>query len=249
MPGRFPLVTDFPSSLVLTITPPPSPQPPTNVLILLHGLGDTNTAFTALGRNLCLPETACISLQAPTPLPFDLGGFHWGDDIIFDQASGKMDFDTGFDKARKVIGDEVILKGLTDKCGYQRREIMIFGFGQGGMAGLAVAAYLSPTVSSSKDELGGVISIGGPLPSLVNAPSAGKAKTHVIVLGGHSNTLVTSSAITTIKNIFGFVEFKQWKRAGDGMPTNRDEMMPIMQFFAQRLRSGKGVPQGSVEIG
>jgi hypothetical protein len=32
------------------------------------------------------------------------------------------------------------------------------------------------------------------------------------------------------------------------MPSNRDEMMPIMQFLARRLRSRKGVVEGAVEI-
>jgi hypothetical protein len=32
------------------------------------------------------------------------------------------------------------------------------------------------------------------------------------------------------------------------MPANRDEMLPIMQFFSRRLRSMKGVPAGVVEL-
>ena len=45
------------------------------------------------------------------------------------------------------------------------------------------------------------------------------------------------------------VEYHKWDRAGDGMPRNRDEMLPIMRFFARRLRSRKGVPEGSIEVG
>jgi len=120
MPGRLPVPSDFPS-IVSTATPPSTSQRPVNVLILLHGLGDTNLPFTKLGQQLCLPETACISLQAPLPLPFNLGGYHWGDDIIFDQSTGKMDFDTGFTKAIVVLTD--LLSVLIDNCGYQPREI------------------------------------------------------------------------------------------------------------------------------
>ncbi|KAI9830354.1 MAG: hypothetical protein M1819_005735 [Sarea resinae] len=240
MPGRLPTTSDFPSSLSLAITPPPLSQPPINILVLLHGLGDTHASFTALGRNLSLPETACLSLQAPTPLPFDLGGFHWGDDIIFDQASGSMDFDTGFQKARRVIAEDIIRKGLMETCGYQAREILIFGFGQGGMAGLAAATALP--------ELSGVISVGGPLPSSIVAPTGKKFKTPVLLLGGSSRTLISDSAVTRLKDSFEFVEYKQWKKSGDGMPSNRDEMLPMMQFFARRLRSRRGVPEGSVEI-
>ncbi|KAL9134790.1 MAG: hypothetical protein Q9175_004029 [Cornicularia normoerica] len=232
---------DFSTSLVLSITPPPAPSPhTTNVLILLHGLGDTSVSFTTLGKQLALPETTCISLQAPTPLPFELGGFHWGDDITFDQASGQMDFDTGFAKAVKIIKQDIIEDGLVKKCGYKPREIMLFGFGQGSMAALATAA-------SMPEELGGIVSIGGPLPS--SNTSANAVNTPVLILGGSSNTLITRTALNKLKAAFQNVEYQKWNRAGDGMPRNRNEMLPIMRFFARRLRSRAGVPEGSVEVG
>lgn len=241
MPARLPSVSDFPSYLQLTITPPPNSSPQlTNVLLLLHGLGDTNTSFTNLGKQLALPETTCISLQGPTPLPFELGGFHWGDDIQFDQSNANMDFDTGFEKAVKIIKEDVITAGLVGNCGYQYREVMFFGFGQGATAALA-------TMASMTQEFGGIISIGGPMPSL-NTLAKG-ATTPVLVLGGSSNTLVTKTSITKLEKNFESVEYRKWGRAGDGIPRSRDEMLPIMRFFARHLRSRRGVPEGSAEIG
>ena len=232
---------DLPKSLVLSITPPPALSPHTsNVLILLHGLGDTSVSFTNLGKQLTLPETTCISLQAPTPLPFELGGFHWGDDITFDQASGQMDFDTGFTKAVKIIKQDIIEDTLVKKCGYKPREILFFGFGQGAMAAVATAASMA-------EELGGIVSIGGPLPS--SNTSAKAVKTPVLVLGGSSNTFITRTGLEKLKAAFQNVEYHKWNRAGDGMPRNRDEMLPIMRFFARRLRSRASVPEGSVEVG
>lgn len=244
MPATLPTPTTFPANLIITIITPPPTHPPTNILILLHGLGDTHASFTTLARQLTLPETACLTLQAPTPLPFDLGGFHWGDDIIFDQASGTMDFDTGFTKSTHLITERIIKDALISKCGYKAREIMLFGYGQGGMAALAAATSLA-----AEEELGGVISTGGPLPLSVSTISQAKVKTPVLVLGGSSNSLVTPSAVARLKDVFETVDYKQWKRSGDGMPANREEMLPIMQFFARRLRSRRGVPEGSVEIG
>ena len=231
---------DLPTSLVFSITAPPTSSPlTTNVLILLHGLGDSSVSFTNLGKQLALPETTCISLQAPTPLPFELGGYHWGDDITFDQASGQMDFDTGFTKAVKFIKQDLIEEGLLKKCGYRPRDIMLFGYGQGAMAALAAAASMA-------EELGGIVSVGGPLPS--SNASAKPIKTPVLVLGGSSNTSITRISLNKLKATFQFVEYQKWNRAGDGMPRNRDEMLPIMRFFARRLKSQAGVPEGSTEI-
>lgn len=234
------MVTAF--ERVLTCAAPAS-QPPTNVLILLHGLGDTNASFTKLGQQLNLPETACVALQAPSPLPFDLGGFHWGDDMVFDQNTGEMDVDTGFKLSTRLVLDTVIKQGLVGKCGYTPREIIIFGFAQGGMVGLQAAAELDG------DELGGVVSIGGRLS--LSTPLAAfnqKKKTPVLVCRASRASAVTDSAVSKLKDVFQHVEVKEWKKNGDGMPASREEMLPIMQFFARRLRSTRGVPVGSVEL-
>ena len=241
MPGRLPTSDDFPSHVSMAITPPPSNDQPANILILLHGLGDSNASFTRLGTQLALPETCCISLCAPTPLPFELGGFHWGDDVIFDSANGGMEFDTGFSKALKMIQHDIIEDGLIKSCGYRARDVVLFGFGQGGMVALAVAA-------SMLEELGGVTSIGGPSPATMQSASE-KRKTPVLILGGASKTLITRIAIDTTKKHFQTVNYHKWAKQGDGMPQNRDEMMPIMQFFSRRLRSRKGVPGNAIEIG
>lgn len=241
MPTRLPTLSDFPTYSHLTITPPPLSSPQlTNVLILLHGLGDTLASFTNLGKQLSLPETTCISLQAPSPLPFELGGFHWGDDIQFDSGAGNMEFDTGFTRIVKIIMEQIVEDGLVRDCGYKHQEIMFFGYGQGAMAAIAAAA-------STTEELGGIISIGGSLPS--SSTSAKGLKTPLLVLGGSSNTMTTKTAITNLKSAFQNVEYHRWSKSGDGMPHNRDEMLPIMRFFARRLKSRKGVPKGSVEIG
>ena len=269
MPGRLPTKADFPSSVNLSITTgtsaptieakqnlqqqphnksatqltdaAPSAQQPTNILILLHGLGDTNASFTRLGQQLNLPETACVAVQAPAPLPFDLGGFHWGDDMIFDQNTGEMDMDTGFKASTRLVLDKVIREGLVGKCGYKPREIIIFGFGQGGMVGLQAAAELEG------EELGGVVSIGGRLPASLSLKIK-KSGTPVLICRASRASAITDGAVSKLRDAFEFVKIKDWKKNGDSMPSNRDEMMPIMQFFARRLRSTKGVPAGSIEL-
>lgn len=84
-----------------------------------------------------LPETVCISIQGPANL-LDLDGFHWGDDIIFDSSNGGLDADAGFKQSTKSLKEDV-QDVLIAKCGYKLREILVLGFGQGGMAALSLA--------------------------------------------------------------------------------------------------------------
>jgi predicted esterase len=254
-----PSPADFPTNLTVTITPPQNPPraahpAPPNILLLLHGLGDTAAAFTTFGRALNLPETTVVTIQAPSPLPFDLGGFHWGDDVSFDSATGTLDMDAGFKRATGLLLDEVIRGVLVRKCGYRPAEIMILGFGQGGMAALVAAREMAQSQSGSGSaggdaaaSLAGVISIGAPYP-LSGSTVGAKSRTPVLLVGGREPTAVSEGAIRRTKQVFEFVEVHQYARKGDGMPRNREEMMPVMQFFARRLRSWRGVPEGSVEI-
>ncbi|KAI4232702.1 MAG: hypothetical protein LQ352_008308 [Teloschistes flavicans] len=215
-----------------------------NVLIMLHGLGDTKESFAKLAGQMQLPETVSISVQGPQPLPFGLGGFAWGDDFTFSESSGTMDYDTGFERSSRIIKEEIIEKALIQSCGYKPRNILLFGFGQGGMAALASSIAL-------ETELGGVVSIGGPQPSSISSHGDGtpKNQTPILVLGGSSNTLIHQSALTHLKKAFHHVEYVKWSRSGDSMPRSTEEMKPIMKFFARRLQSRSGIPEDATELG
>ncbi|TKA29506.1 hypothetical protein B0A50_03519 [Salinomyces thailandicus] len=246
--GRLPTADDFSFDVTLSIVPPPNNDSPTNILVLLHGLGDTHVSFEKLGRQMALPETACISIRGQRGL-LDMGGFHWGDDIIFDSTSGGLDADGGFKQATAMLKG-LIEEDVIEKCGYKARDVMLFGFGQGAMAALNVAVALNQNPKrTSNAELGGIISIGAPLPSEAPAALIAKCKTPILVCAGNDETSVTSTAVDKLNRVFGSVDIKRYRRAGDVMPNSRDEMMPIMQFFSRRLRSTKGVPDGAVEVG
>ncbi|KAL4902413.1 hypothetical protein BDW74DRAFT_63653 [Aspergillus multicolor] len=267
MPTRLPTPSDFPPSLTLTLTPPPNPpsaaastttRPPPNILLLFHGLGDTHTPFTTLASKLSLPETTVLTIRAPNPLPFDLPGFHWGDDINFDSRTGALDMDAGFEKVTKLLLKDVIGGVLVKKCGYKLGEILVWGFGQGGMAGVVLANSLYEQTGSGPasegGELGGVISIGAPYPlslaGKVNKTGSGKGKsrTPILLVYGRDSKVMTESAVKRTKDVFAFVETHEYKRRGDTMPRSREEMTPIMRFLGRRLRSWQGVPEGAVEL-
>ncbi|KAF8424742.1 Alpha/Beta hydrolase protein [Tirmania nivea] len=248
--SRAPTQADFPTSLV-TITPPPPPtrssHPPANVLLLLHGLGDKSEPFVNLATALRLPETVCISLRAPNPLPLGLPGFHWGDDIHL-SPSGTLDPDAGFTKSISIL-HQVVEDTLVTALGYPRRGIFFLGFGQGGMLALEFAARLR-LGTGWDNEYGGVISIGGPLPH--SAPSH-TAKTPVLLIGSEKGSHISAESEKRVKNVFSSVQVVRWRgRNKDGMMQNREEMRDVMEFLARRLRSwaGTGGPRTQVaELG
>lgn len=189
---------------------------------------------------MSLPETVCISLQGPAPLPFELGGHHWGADIIFHQGSGTLDPDAPMVGTRQMILTKVI-RVLTGPCGFALRDLFFFGFGQGGMVALSAANEMI------QEEYGGTVSIGAALPS--DAPvHKSKSKGPVLLCKARSNSSVSSSDVARLRESFEFTEIREWACSGDRMPSNRDEMLPIMQFFARRMRSYRGVPADAISI-
>ena len=154
-----------------------------------------------------------------------------------------MEIDTGFAPTVSRIVDHVLREALLKKCGFKEREIILFGFGQGGMVALQVAKEMGGI------EMGGVVSIGGVLSAEVTTPDGEKAKTPVLICGGSSQSLVTKGGLSRLREVFVEITYHRWVREGDGMPRNREEMLPVMRFLARRLRSRAGVPEGSVELG
>lgn len=240
---RIPIQSNFPPSITLDITPPRTGTPQ-NVLILLHGLGDTQTAFTRLAHNLALPETVAISLRAPTPIPAiftgsDVPSFHWAADVLFDDTRGELDLDGDFAPAIKLLTEVMAVLG-EGGCGFKDRNVTFYGFGQGAMAAVALCAVLA------EREFGGVVAIGGRLPG--NGVGEGRSKTPLLVCGGSRSRQVTKEAIAQLKSRFGDVEYVKWQKGEDSMPASREEMLPIMRFLARRLQSRAGVPEGAVEV-
>ncbi|RPB01806.1 phospholipase/Carboxylesterase superfamily protein [Choiromyces venosus 120613-1] len=240
-----PTKDNFPKSLVYTLPPPASTPPPTNILILMHGLGDLHNAFTALGTQLSLPETAVLSIQAPNNLPIPEEAYHWGDDVIFDNSTGGLDSDAGFTKTRALLA-EIVDDTLVKQCGWRTRGIFFFGYAQGGMAALDFV------LSRPDVEFGGVVSVGADAPAKVVVEAggeAGKCKTPVIVCAAEKGSVVTEAGEKRLEELFEDGKVVRWKgRKDDGMMQNREELLPIMGFYGRRLGSVAGVPEGALEL-
>lgn len=162
-----------------------------------------------------------------------------------------LDADPGFEKAKKLLVEDVIRDVLIGKCGYHANNILLMGYMQGGMVALASALQMEKkgTAGENEKELRGVIAISAPLPLSAFCEGTGKAKTPVLMLAGSGvDTGVPDTFLHRTKTQFEFVQMHRWEKTNDGMPENRAEMLPIMRFFGRRLLSNSGVPEGAVEI-
>lgn len=253
---RLPILSDFSTSCYLSIIPSQNKNSAViNALILLHGIGDSEVPFKNFAESMALPATVGISLRAPHPIPpfltgSDTPGFRWSDDLLFDEPRNCLDGDAGFSCAIKLL--EEIVMVLLHQCGFKERDIWFLGFGQGAMAALGLITKMERDGKASPDGFGGVVAIGAGLPkeSLTWIPTevSEKLKTPVLLCGGSNQTQVTRNTISCLKDRFGNFLYVKWEKQGDGMPRNREEMLPIMKFFAQRMRSWAGVPDGAIEL-
>lgn len=255
MPPRIPTREDFSplaSTLPHTLHFPSPPESTTTFLILFHGLGDHDVPFTSFARSLNLPGVLAISVRGTSVLPAALlGGFddtpaaYWGDDLKMDPATGELDVDPGFEKAREAVVEKMIKGLLIEKLGWETRDIILFGFGQGGSLALGIASSLQQTPritdvdspapsssSSSSSSFKGVVTIGGPLPqSMVPSTSTRfKGNTSVLVCQ------LDEDAADAVKEEFENTKVVKWNGREIGMPRDKEEVLPLMQFFADRLK-------------
>ncbi|KAF8166380.1 hypothetical protein BJ912DRAFT_863162 [Pholiota molesta] len=232
-----------------------------NLLILLHGLGDTHLPFSKLGKSLKLPQTAILALRAPEQVPFLYeDAWQWypsfddlGEPIAHPNPTPAIEF------LSKVIHH------LTSECTWPLERIHLFGFAQGGSvaAEFALASWraqlqpslkraisTSPTAISASPTavpaaesqplqlraLGSVVAISGPL---LSYPTLSKLCPTPILVAHRpppAETALSSSALAAFRKAFTSVtEAKMAGRAGAGMPASRDEWEPIMQFWSTHL--------------
>ncbi|TPX15193.1 uncharacterized protein E0L32_004751 [Thyridium curvatum] len=254
-------------SLVVTPHYPPNQDTITAVLILFHGLGDSDSSFASFARGMNLPGVLALTVRGTSPLPPGLfttassssQHFHWGDDLHISPRTGDLDPDPGFAKAADLVLHRLVADLLVGQCSWSAADILLFGYGQGGSLALGLASQVrmpprvqditageepSSSSSSSSGTLGtafrGVVSIGGPLPqSMVPTVSTrSKSETPVLLCHGSRSEAVDEDAVDEIKAEFAKVTVTKWSKPQDSMPSNREEMLPIMQFFAERLRDG-----------
>ncbi|KAL9003436.1 MAG: hypothetical protein Q9188_003686 [Gyalolechia gomerana] len=177
----------------------------------------------ALDLNQEHPETSFLLLRGLETVPSSNNGYHWADPA--------GEWDDGFLKASETILMKVIKASLISNCGFAPRDILVIGHGQGGMAAMAIAALWNDV------ELGGVVSIEGPLPSYIKSDSTKRIKTPILAMGGSLGNLSSDRALDYIKARFICVDTCILNGVHDNVPDPKKEWTkPLVDFLAHRLR-------------
>ncbi|KZS94170.1 hypothetical protein SISNIDRAFT_427371 [Sistotremastrum niveocremeum HHB9708] len=198
-----------------------------NLLILLHGLGDSHTPFAKLGRQLKLPQTATLALRAPELIPYLYEeAFQWYP--TFDALGEFLERPNPSTAIELMLK---ILKHLTSQCSWPSEKIHLFGFAQGG------TVCVESGVRWWRDQnlaLGSIVTISGPLLSYPNFSPICPTPTLVFHRPKSEASALSAGDVTALKKGYGWVNEVKFG-GGDGMPRSRDEWEPIMKFWSERL--------------
>ncbi|GAA5853730.1 hypothetical protein JCM8547_007426 [Rhodosporidiobolus lusitaniae] len=221
-----------------------------NLLILLHGLGDTHQPFFQLGQSLNLPQTAVLALQAPERVPLlEEEAWQWWDS--FDQLgeliqnpnpSATLHLLTKLieyltaplpssDSPSSSSSSSAKSPPAGSGCGWLPSQIHLFGFQQGGsLAGEFALSWARSRPSSP--HLGSIVAVTAPLLSHPTTLSS-KAQTKVALV--YRKTTLEETMVGAASWKKGFENVKEIRLEGgrgrEGMPRGMEEWREIMRFW------------------
>ncbi|CAE6537889.1 unnamed protein product [Rhizoctonia solani] len=200
-----------------------------NILIVLHGLGDSMAPFVRMAKQLKLPQTATLVLQAPELIPFLEEGeemYQWY--TSFTSLGELIERPNPMGAVEKV---HKIIEYLKHECGWPTTRIHLFGFAQGGSVALESALRLAGVKS--------VVSVGGGLVESPTRAGAGSG-TRVLYVG-------PSGGEQGLRKGFGNVRTDEMNEVR--MIRGQNEWSTVMRFWSEVLErrgpEGEGIHQAS----
>mmetsp|Transcript_16422 Transcript_16422/g.28450 ORF Transcript_16422/g.28450 Transcript_16422/m.28450 type:complete len:286 (+) Transcript_16422:13-870(+) len=207
-----------------------------NILILLHGLGDSHANFAKLFKQMDLPQTAGLAVTAPDELPLNMG-YTWfpafepdGELIIY--SPGERRRLDGLSETRKRM--EGLIENLLQR-GWRSKNIFLLGFSQGGTVALDL-------VCNSSHPLGGVVAVAATLleeqlrSGVPSRPS--KRDSPVLLLHGSHDSVVPLSLARlnrdVLKGVLQDVVLHELPKEHI-MISSASEMQLVMKFFSAHL--------------
>lgn len=227
----------------------------TNLLLLLHGLGDGPRPFHNLAVQMKLPQTSTLSLAGPLDIPLlEDGGKAWFQ--AFDEEFNLIKPTRGEKRRVQSLNQTVallteLIESAVEAGGYQHREIHLLGFSQGGSCALELHSRFR-----GSRRLGGCISISGPvLPEAIWASSTKADDQEVlgpalITVGEREPRAARAEMDETVEWLRekhrGNVRLFVVNGKGHSMVSSKLEMTELMAFWAETLSKDLSDPQAGI---
>ncbi|KAF8884200.1 hypothetical protein CPB84DRAFT_1686006 [Gymnopilus junonius] len=213
-----------------------------NLLILLHGLGDTEVPFWKLGKSLRLPQTAVLALRAPEQIPYLYeNAFQWY--TSFDEF-GEMIERPNPTPALQLLSK--VIDHLTKDCSWPVSRIHFFGFAQGGSVVTEFGIDWWRTQQSTEEgggqtvpppllSFGSIVTISGPLLSYPTISKPCPTPVLVVHRSPPAETALPNGSLNAFKKGYSHIVEAKLGPKPEGMPGSKQEWEPIMRFWSERL--------------
>ncbi|KAK4055027.1 hypothetical protein OIO90_003368 [Microbotryomycetes sp. JL221] len=229
-----------------------------NLLVLMHGLGDTMKPFAQLGQSLNLPQTAVLTLQAPHQIPLlEEEAFAWWPSFT---ELGELIPNPNPSKTVTLLIK--LIEHLTSSepgPAWQANQLHLFGFAQGGSCAAELALswsrhvriqqtpttipkigspsqHTSASKASTSDEtlqLGSIVAVSAPL---LSHPSIGSQKcgTKVLLVSrrGEDRLVGSGSWRKAFENVKDIVLSSGQSQS---MLRGQAEWIEVMRFWSETL--------------
>mmetsp|Transcript_21469 Transcript_21469/g.52599 ORF Transcript_21469/g.52599 Transcript_21469/m.52599 type:complete len:366 (+) Transcript_21469:2-1099(+) len=126
----------LPKALGGCIWVPPKEMVVSNVLILLPGLGDGPENFAKMARTMGIPQTGCIAMRPPSPLPYGMG-YGWmtsfeDDGELIKPSKGEKRRIESLNESCDLLRHAIV--SIADSFRLPSSRIFLLGFSQGAIA-------------------------------------------------------------------------------------------------------------------
>ncbi|CAG9460914.1 unnamed protein product [Pedinophyceae sp. YPF-701] len=253
--------------------PEDTPDCPNNILLLLHGAGDSARNFASLASRIRLPNCCTLALQGPMQVPLLPNSYAFHDFLesdmspIVPEAAGRRRTDA-LQRARLAM--EGLVAGLQG-AGWRREGIHVFGYGQGGTLALELARSLAGAAGKGERVLGSVAVVAASLlpeddevasemrggGGAAEEARAGCGWAPVVITHGERDGVVkrawVDASAAVLRGRYGCkVEVLTVRDKGNGMvgegvrDGGRAEKDALLQFWARWLL--QRAPKGTVEV-
>ena len=219
-------------NLYLFRNSPENNAPNTNLLLLLHGAGDTHRPFDKLAQTMALPQTATLSINSKTcggvDLPFGLG-HSWFQEL--DYATGNPLPQTHSMRATTLqhAADFLMELLLQLSTVWAPERIFMLGYG----AGATVAMEMCRLWTGPP--LGGAICVGmDGLCGKSEVSSVNDSGTPILLLSNDSKLMRECKEEYEVAR-GGKVLVETHLQAKKGMISGPSEMLVVMKFLSKRL--------------